>query len=239
MHSIFIKYKKNKTLIWVSIFAICMGMFEGSVVVYLRALYYPNGFDFPVTLIDQHIALTELIRELASLFMLLSIGIISGKNFTERFAWFIYSFAVWDIIYYIFLFLILGWPPSIFTWDILFLIPVMWTGPVIAPIILSLLMILLSLIVYQFNQQSKIRFNILKHDWLVLIAGSIIIFIAFILDYCKFIIHNITFSDFNFDLLSSLSLKYIPESFNWALFTVGFFVISAGIFSVYISGKNN
>ncbi|MCD4835016.1 MAG: hypothetical protein K8R31_14555, partial [Bacteroidales bacterium] len=89
------KFIKHKTLFWVTIFAITMGIFEGAVVVYLRALYYPEGFNFPLIPLDNYIAITELIRELASLFMLLSVGIIAGKNFSQRFAWFIYSFAVW------------------------------------------------------------------------------------------------------------------------------------------------
>ena len=86
--------KKHRILIWVTIFAISMGIFEGAVVVYLRALYYPSGFDFPLIPFDIKIAITELLREFASLVMLLSVGIIAGKNFSQRFAWFIYSFAV-------------------------------------------------------------------------------------------------------------------------------------------------
>ena len=100
-------FKKNKILLWITIFAITMGIFEGAVVVYLRALYYPIGFNFPLVLMDNQIVITELFRELASLFMLLSVGIIAGKNLSQRFAWFIYSFAVWDIVYYVFLYLIL------------------------------------------------------------------------------------------------------------------------------------
>jgi len=231
--------KKNKVLIWLTVFAVAMGIFEGSVVIYLRALYYPHGFYFPLTLIDHHIAITELIRELASLFMLLSVSIVAGKNSSQRFAWFIYSFAIWDIIYYVFLFLILGWPKSLLTWDVLFLLPVIWTGPVIAPILLSILMIFLSLIIYKFNRKNNYQFKILRNDWFVLITGSIIVFVAFIYDYCRFLIKNISSSELNFNKLSDLSLNYIPESFNWALFTVGFLILLAGIFSIYVSGKAN
>ena len=114
-----------------------------------------------------------------------------------------------------------------------------WTGPVIAPILLSILMIVLSLIIYAFNRGNSCQFKILRNDWFVLITGSILVFVVFIWDYCRFLIKNISSSELSFYKLSDLSLKYIPESFNWALFSVGFLVISAGIFSIYISGKVN
>lgn len=235
------KFIKHKTLFWVTIFAITMGIFEGAVVVYLRALYYPEGFNFPLIPLDNYIAITELIRELASLFMLLSVGIIAGKNFSQRFAWFIYSFAVWDIIYYIFLWLILAWPESLLTWDILFLLPITWTGPVLAPVLISVLMILLALIIYHFNLKSNFKLKILRKEWMILILGSFIVFISFIWDYCRFLFKNISlyelqnksFSDKIFDL----SVKYIPVSFNWVLFLSGFLIISFGIILIYNRNK--
>jgi len=233
--------KKHKILIWISIFAVTMGIFEGSVVVYLRALYYPAGFNFPLVPFDNIIGLTELIRELASLFMLLSVGIIAGKNFSQRFAWFLYSFAVWDIIYYIFLYFILGWPENLLTWDVLFLLPVTWTGPVIAPALISILMIILALIVYHFNKKTQNKVKISKTEWIVLISGSVIVFISFIWDYCRFLINHISFKEFQnrklSDKLFDLSVQYIPETFNWFLFTLGFIVISSGIIVLYLRNK--
>ena len=229
--------KKNKILIWISIFAITMGVFEGAVVVYLRELYYPNGFTFPLSPMEYHVAITELIRELASLFMLLSVGIIAGKNFSQRFAWFLYTFAVWDIIYYVFLYLVLAWPESLLTWDILFLLPVIWTGPVIAPVLISLLMILLAIIIYNFNLKSNYNVKIFRKEWLILILGSVVIFISFIWDYSKFLINNISATELKTkslgDKLFDLSIKYIPESFNWIVFILGFLIILTGIVILY------
>jgi hypothetical protein len=229
--------KKHHILIWVSVFAVTMGIFEGSVVVYLRALYYPEGFNFPLIPLDNHIAITELIRELASLFMLLSVGIIAGKNFSQKFAWFIYSFAVWDIIYYVFLWLILSWPESLLTWDILFLLPVIWTGPVIAPVILSILMIILAMIIYQFNLISNFKVRITRTEWIILILGSCIVFTSFIWDYCKFLYINISWTELQSrslnDKLFDLSIQYIPESFNWILFLVGVLIIIVGITNLF------
>lgn len=226
---------KKHTLIWITIFALAMGIFEGSVVVYLRALYYPNGFEFPLQVMENQIIITELIREFASLFMLLSVGILAGKTIAQRFGWFLYSFAVWDIIYYGFLYLILGWPESFLTWDILFLLPVTWTGPVIAPILISCLMILLGLLLNQFDV--KIR----KKDWFILICGSFVVFLSFIWDYCRFLIKNITrdFSGNFSDKIVELSTQYIPDSFPWFIFIIGFITIVSGITIIFVHHKKH
>jgi len=233
--------KKYKILIWISLFAISMGIFEGAVVVYLRALYYPEGFAFPLKLMNNNVAITELIREFASLIMLLSVGVIAGKNFSQKFAWFIYTFAVWDIVYYIFLYLILSWPESIFTWDILFLLPVAWTGPVISPVIISLLMILLAFVILIKNSDSNNQFKIIKREWILLIAGSLIIFVSFIWDYCKFInqnLSNIEISDKTIsERLYFISFQYIPDKFPWLLFICGVLTIIIGI--LIIIKRNN
>jgi hypothetical protein len=118
-----------RLLFWITLFSISMGFLESSVVVYIREIYYPGGFDFPIVTMDKTLAITELLREAATMFMLLSAGIIAGRNTAERFAWFIYCFAVWDIFYYVFLYALLGWPESLLTWDILFIIPVVWDRP--------------------------------------------------------------------------------------------------------------
>ncbi len=116
---------------------------------------------------DEHLALTEIFREAATLIMLVGIGIIAGRNSSERFAWFLYSFAVWDIFYYIFLKLLLNWPESFMTWDILFLIPATWVGPVIAPVIVSITMIAFALIILYSNQKS-IPVTIKSSEWICL-----------------------------------------------------------------------
>src|SRR5665648_874707 len=90
----------SNKLLWVTLFAVAMGMLESSVVIYLRELYYPDGFQFPLKATSYTIAVTEIFRELSTLIMLLGIGVLAGKNKHERFAWFIYSFAIWDIFYY-------------------------------------------------------------------------------------------------------------------------------------------
>ena len=230
-------FKKHKIILWVTLFALTMGIFEGSVVVYLRALYYPEGFAFPLQPIDNHIAITELVRELASLFMLLSVAIIAGKNFSQRFAFFIYTFAIWDIVYYIHLWFFLGWPESLLTWDILFLIPVTWTGPVISPVIISVLMITLAIIIYHFNLKTGYKTKIIKKEWLLLVAGTFIVFLSFIWDYCRFLIQNIPMIEMQYksisDKLFDLSVQYLPYKFPWLIFLTGVIVLILTLWIFY------
>ena len=130
----------RKKLITITAFAIAMGFLESAVVVYMREILYPEGFAFPLSPIPVSLAVTELLREVATMVMLVTIGVIAAKRFSTGFAWFIYSFAIWDIFYYVFLKLLLGWPESVLTWDVLFLIPTIWTGPELLPVLVSLTM---------------------------------------------------------------------------------------------------
>ena len=137
----------NLNFLIVTLFGIAMAYLESAVVVYMREIYYPEGFTFPLKMIEGRIAVTEIFREAATMVMLVTIAMIASRHAIERFAWFLYTFAIWDIFYYVFLYLLLGWPSSLMTWDILFMIPVTWTGPVLAPVINSITMILLATII--------------------------------------------------------------------------------------------
>ena len=148
-------YRAYSNLIWITFLAVSMAFVESAVVIYLRELYYPAGFDFPMVSMPGRIALTEILREIATLIMLLAMGFLAGKNARQRFAWFIYSFAVWDLFYYVFLKLVLNWPSSWFTWDILFLVPVVWTGPVLAPVLVSLTMIILAFTILYIDRATR------------------------------------------------------------------------------------
>ena len=128
-------------LIWVAVFGAAMGLFEAAVVVYLRRIAYPGGFSFPLVMLEKRIALVEVAREVASLVMIASVAVLAGRRPVEKLAYFLCIFGVWDILYYVFLKITLGWPASILEPDILFLIPVPWVGPVLAPVIVSIVMI--------------------------------------------------------------------------------------------------
>jgi hypothetical protein len=220
-----------KTFIWVTIFAIAMGYLENSVVIYMRALLYPRGFAFPLTTIPPSLALTEVLREAATLIMLIGIGVLAGKTKTSRFAWFLYTFAIWDIFYYVFLKLLLNWPESWMTWDILFLIPTTWVGPVVAPVIVSFTMILLALMIVHFDSKHT-RAHIHKMEWLMLIIGSLVLILSFIWDYSAFILEHFNFRELwsvPSEKLLNLSLEFIPRKFNWLLFVLGEMIILLGV----------
>lgn len=131
----------KKIILLVSLFAIAFAFVEASVVVYLRLLYYPDGFAFPLKPGLMDTIGVELLREAATIIMLVAVGAVAGKNRWQRFAYFLIAFGVWDIFYYLWLKAVLDWPASILEWDILFLIPWPWIGPVIAPVLVSVAMI--------------------------------------------------------------------------------------------------
>lgn len=230
--------KLSKAFFWVSFFSIAMGYLESAVVVYLRAIFYPEGFNFPLAPINEQLALTEMFRELATLVMLVGIGIIAGRNGSERFAWFLYSFAVWDIFYYVFLKVLLNWPESFLTWDILFVLPVTWVGPVIAPLIVAFTMIAFALAILYFNGKRQDT-RITALEWIVLITGSLILIVSFSWDYSRFVLQNHPFSaiwTIPKKSLYEIAETYIPVSFNWWIFIAGEIII---IFAILRFWKRN
>lgn len=129
-----------RTAVVVLAFGVAMGYLEAAVVVYLRAALGlgPAG----VALTHDPAAFgaygaVEVARELATLVMIAAVGWLAGRGGVERLAWASVAFGTWDIVYYVGLRVVAGWPPSLDAWDILFLVPVPWVGPVWAPIVVS------------------------------------------------------------------------------------------------------
>jgi hypothetical protein len=125
----------------VSAFAVAMAYLEAAVVVYLqRALGITPAQLFPLQSGDVvgDLALIEVGREFSTLVMLAGIGWLAGSRWVDRLAWTSVAFGIWDIFYYGWLWVFIGWPSSPGTWDVLFLIPLPWAGPVWAPIAVSL-----------------------------------------------------------------------------------------------------
>ncbi len=228
-------------LLVVSLFSIAMGLLESAVVIYMREILYPEGFGFPMSPVQPDMMLTELLREGATIIMLLGIGFLAGRNTSERFAWFLYSFAIWDIFYYVFLWLLIGWPPSLMTYDVLFLLPSTWIGPVITPLIVSLTMMAFALLILVVNRQKK-DIKIPGISWLLLITGSVILILGFIWDYSAFIMESMTIRDIwtlPKEQVLKLATQYIPRKFNWFLFILGELVILSGILLFYLRRQMN
>ncbi|HSH66251.1 MAG TPA: hypothetical protein VLB84_10745 [Bacteroidia bacterium] len=218
-----------KKITWLTLFSIAMGFMETVVVVYLRKLYYPDGFSFPLVSMDSTILAVEFLREAATLIMLLAIGILAGKTASQKFAFFIFCFAIWDLFYYVFLKVVLDWPESFFTWDILFLIPVPWVGPVIAPCIVSLTMIFLTISIVYFAEKG-LNTKLKNKEWLLFICGSLIVIFSFSSDYFKYI----SFSD------KKIINRFTPVNFNWLLFCTGelLIIFQIGLYLKRIKNEN-
>jgi uncharacterized integral membrane protein len=206
------------------LFGISFGYLEAAVVVYLRAIYDPirlhahpgiaPGELFPLISPEQLAAAgpentrrlgIEIGREAATILMLAAFGMVAGRNFHQRMAAFSVVFGLWDLFYYVFLKLTIDWPASLFTWDILFLIPLPWAGPVIAPSLISLALIGCGL--YSFYR-GGIAVNGSK--WMIMIAGGLIVILSFVWDY-----RNTTSGG-------------VPNPFHWPLFFAGLLLSLAG-----------
>ncbi len=132
----------------VVIYAVAMAYLESAVVVYLqRALGInpDNLFSLHAAEVAADLAAIEAGRELATIVMLAAVGILVGRRWVDRLAWTAAAFGVWDVFYYVWLWVFIGWPHSLNTWDVLFLVPVPWAGPVWAPIAVSIALVVFGL----------------------------------------------------------------------------------------------
>jgi hypothetical protein len=207
------------------LWAVAFAFVEAAVVEYLRAIYYPQaagGFTFPLLTVDQIRALgeehwrrllIELGREAATLVMLAAVGIVAGKNRRESWAYFMIAFGVWDIFYYIWLKLLIDWPPAIMTWDLLFLVPVPWVAPVLAPVIISTALIVSGLIVLFCESQGR-PLIARKTDWALVTVGGLTVIASFCWDY------------------DNLVNGGAPNPFHWSLFLVGFAVAAVAFLAM-------
>jgi len=209
----------TQLLPWVTGFAVAMAFLESAVVVYLRAIYYPRGFDFPLVPIAPRIAVTELVREFATLVMLMAPGALISKRRLDRFAWFCFSFAVWDIFYYVFLKLILGWPEGLFDWDILFLLPLVWVGPVLAPCMVSIGLVILA-VALLWSRRRNAAFSPSRRQWsLLLIAGGLILWTFIEGPWGQLSKYRNASS--GGDLLTAFN-NYMPTRFPWDVFLLAY-----------------
>ncbi len=133
-------------LIITALFGIAIGHFEGVVVYYLRMAISQTPNILPLEPLPLHLLRIEQTREAATILMLVTFAFLIGKSKIEKLLIFFYTFAIWDIFYYVSLYLMLGWPTSLTTIDVLFLIPAreFWIVPVYVPIFISLITILVT-----------------------------------------------------------------------------------------------
>ena len=167
----------------VVIFSIAFAYVEAAVVVYLRQIFYPAGFDFPLTnfpssALWKQLLLTEIGREIATIVIIFTSSWLFGRSLKERLAFFLAIFAFWDIFFYIWLKLFLNWPASLMDWDIHFLIPIIWAGPVLAPILVSFALISFA-VVMLFSCSYATPVKLSRLDWFGFIFAGLVVVVSF------------------------------------------------------------
>jgi hypothetical protein len=203
------------------LFGAAFGYLEAAVVSYLRILheparlqFYPNRQPdelFPVLTLEQLRAtgqeqqktlVVEIGREAATMLMLAAIALAVADNARQWAAAFAIAFGTWDIVFYAGLKLILRWPASLLTWDILFLIPVPWVGPVIAPVVVSAAMITAG--TWGLWREAANRpLRIGPWNAAGVLLGAVVIVVSFTLDY------------------RNIMAGGLPHPFHWGVFGLG------------------
>jgi hypothetical protein len=134
--------------------------------------------------------------------MLAAIALAVARNAGQWAAAFVIAFGTWDITFYLFLKVLLDWPASVFTWDILFLVPVPWVGPVLAPVLVSMAMIAVgSWHLRREASANGIRIGAI--EWVGIVAGGVVIVGAFAMDYRQIMAGG------------------MPHPFHWPVFGLG------------------
>ena len=194
-----------------AVFAVSMAYVESAVVVHLRTIFYPDGFAFPLKQADVSTYIIELGREAATLVMLGAVARLTGPPGWGRFSCFAFLFGVWDIWYYVWLKVFLNWPESLLTWDVLFLIPVVWIGPVLAPILVSLLLVAGSVRAMQLLHRGR-RLRVDRWDWIGASAGALLVLYAFMEDMAAALMRG------GAEAVSA----FVPTAFDWPVFLIGY-----------------
>jgi len=211
--------------VWIVIFSIAFAWVESAVVVYLRTIYFDGGFSFPLTLnyengkhVFNPLVRIEFGRELATIIILLAVGIMAGIKPFHRFCFFMIAFGIWDIFYYIWLYVMVGWPESLMTWDLLFYVPLPWVGPVITPVLIAIAMVVAGSLVIYFDEKGyKIRWR--WYDMAVELSCATIMIVAFCWDWKNIL-----------QVPGDMMHTGIPNPFAWGLY------LPAYLFSIVYFG---
>ncbi|TNE80721.1 MAG: hypothetical protein EP332_06805 [Bacteroidetes bacterium] len=217
----------QKQLLWILVYAISMAMLEAAVVIYLRFLFYPDPqLLFPIQPMPALIIRVEVFREIATLLMLAGIAFVSAKSFWSRFGVFLLSFGIWDIFYYVFLKVFLNWPAGLLDWDVLFLLPVPWFGPVITPCLIAMLMVFWGgLLFYHERHPQYLAPN--RYETALLLSGTAMALAAFMWDAISLLFRgDVQWNEPN--MLGDMP-QFIPEQFQWPVFLIGYLLMCLGV----------
>jgi hypothetical protein len=126
---------------WILCLAGAFGILEACTVVFLRHLVDPAGTQFPHVQFPPSLLRVEQVREACTLLVLVILAWLASSQALARWGAFLVAFGCWDLVYYVALRLGMGWPPGPGAWDLLFLLPVPWYGPVYAPVVVAATML--------------------------------------------------------------------------------------------------
>jgi hypothetical protein len=199
--------------IWVAVFAIAFAWVESAVVVYLREIYFDGVFKFPLVvvweegkyIIDPLIRI-EFWREIATIIMLVAVGWVTGRSKLQRFCFFMIAFGIWDIFYYIWLYIMVGWPESPMTWDLLFYVPLPWVGPVITPVLIAVTMVGAGLLIIYYDDKGYV-ITWRWYDIPIELGCGLLIIVAFCWDWKNIL-----------QVPGDITRSGVPKPFAWWLY---------------------
>jgi hypothetical protein len=200
---------QTRRLGWVAIFALAMAYAEAAVVVYLRRIYGITDLVRDVAAYDPALAAVEAGREAATLVMLVAAGLAAGRSRQARLGFALFAFGLWDILYYAWLRVLIGWPRTLLDQDILFLIPLPWWGPVLAPVLIALLAAAGGALAVVHDDRGRVL-RPGPAGWCALGAGMLAALYAFMADALRALPASP-------EALSRLR----PTAFNWPLYSAG------------------
>ena len=200
-------------------FAVAMAWVEAASVFYIRALVgriEPYQAD-PLP-ISGALGNVELWREAATLVMIAAVGVLAGGTWRRRAGYAALAFGAWDIFYYVFLRLISGWPRTLLDWDILFLLPLPWWGPVLAPVSIALVMILWGTLATQSGEgaDNPSLAPWARWPWALACVGIVLALAVFMIDSWQALPDG-----------RDAVLQVLPTTFNWPLFWVALLLIAS------------
>ncbi|TET51417.1 MAG: hypothetical protein E3J64_06905 [Anaerolineales bacterium] len=199
----------GKRFLWVSVYSTAAAFVEAVVVVYIRTLLnvtagYPPLGSLLASL--EPYARIEMWREVATIVMLLAVGWMAGQRRSDRLAYGLFAFALWDIWYYVWLKALIGWPEALLESDLLFMIPLPWWGPVLSPVLVAVLICVNAVLAkVRMDQGRRLGFTPARAGAIVL--GALVAFYTFTSDALRVLLDG----QLDWD-------KLRPEPFNWPLF---------------------
>jgi len=159
----------------------------------------------------------ESFREAATIVMIAAVGMLAGRTWRSRAGYAALAFGAWDIFYYVFLHHISGWPRTLMDWDILFLLPLPWWGPVLAPVSIALVMILWGTLATQSRETAA--GTSARWAWALGWAGVALALAMFMIDAWRALPAG-----------RDAVLQVLPTRFNWPVFSVALLLIASPAF---------